>query len=62
MLNLTTKQSHEIYLSQFQVAANEVVKGEHGNPDSFRNIKCMYLGKLCVKNGRKKYFIGKKPT
>lgn len=59
MLNLTTKQALEIYKSQFALAREVMESAEHGNADSFKNIAFMFLGKLGVKPGRKKYYVDK---
>lgn len=49
--NLSDSQVKDIYESQFHFTRLAMKEGIHDNPDSFKNINYIYLGKLYVKKG-----------
>lgn len=49
--NLTSQQIKEIYESQFHFTRLAMKEGVHDEPETFKNINFIYLGKLYVKKG-----------
>ena len=49
--NLTDKQIKDIYESQFHFTRLAMKEGVHDEPETFKNINFIYLGKLYVKKG-----------
>lgn len=49
--NLSDSQVKDIYESQFHFTRLAMKEGIHDDPDSFKNINYIYLGKLYVKKG-----------
>ena len=42
----------DIYLSQFRYVRDEIVKGEKGKTETYKNILLKYLGTFCISPGR----------
>jgi len=49
--NLTSQQVKEIYESQFHFTRLAMKEGVHDEPETFKNVNFIYLGKLYVKKG-----------
>lgn len=49
LYNLTPKQVKEIYESQFNFARKAIGEGIHNEPDTFKNINFIKLGKIYFK-------------
>lgn len=49
----------DVYMAQFCYVADEIKKGEKGNPETFSNVLLRHLGTFQISMGKMKYWINK---